>query len=97
MIDIKYGKEGSDCTAPYYITTDNKTVREFISEWLNTYPHEWGYFTFLTDSVKYFDAPRFEYEFSKLLNSIPDELLDCTIKKVSGSGGWSNSDIDFSV
>lgn len=97
MIKITYGKEGSDCTSPYYITTDNKTVREFVSEWLNTYTHEWGYFTILTDSTEYFDAPRFEYQYSNLLKSIPDELLDCTIKKVCGGGGWSRSDIDFYV
>ena len=47
MIDIKLVKSGNgyertDGTAIYDISTDNKTVGEFIDELLRTRPYEWG-------------------------------------------------------
>jgi hypothetical protein len=67
------------------------TVREFIDELLTSYPDEWGYIGIYKEG-EWFGYPRCEYKWGKLLYSLPEEYLDKQIEKVSGHGGWSNSD-----
>jgi len=98
MINIKYGKPYSDDTWEYIITTDNKTVGDFIREVLKD-THEWGYF-YIYDSKKssVFRNPRCEYSHGKIIGEpLPQEYLSKEIKSVSGSGGWSCSDYFFVI
>ena len=83
---------GSDCTGPYEVTISKPmTVREFIDELLTSYPDEWGYIGIYKEG-EWFGYPHCEYKWGKLLYSLPEEYLDKQIEKVSGHGGWSNSD-----
>lgn len=104
LFDITYGPQGSDCTGPYYITLKREcTVREFIEYWLSHYSNEWGYFGIAVSSSEslsdlIFGNPRCEYKWGKVITEpLPDAILDSKIKRVTGSGGWSNSDLLFYI
>lgn len=98
MINIKYGKAYSDDTWEYIVTTDCKRVGDFINEWLDNYPKEWGKIRILLPDVDYFDCPACEYQYGVIiLNPFMKEDLDRSIVSVSGSGGWSCSDFNIRV
>ena len=94
MIRIAYGKSRSDATSEYFITTDNETVGEFITEWLETNPNEWGIFR-VAIGERYFDFPKYDYKRGQLITEIPEKYLKRKIKRVTGDGGWSRSDFIF--
>ena len=98
MISVMYGKPYGDDTWDYIITTDNKTVGDFIREVLKD-KGEWGHFGIYnskTNSV--FGNPRCKYEYGGIIGEpLPQEYLSKEIKSVSGSGGWSRSDYLFVV
>lgn len=98
MIKIMYGKPYSDDTWDYIITTDNKTVGDFIREVLKD-TREWGYFgIYDSKTISAFGNPRCEYECGEIKGEpLPQEYLNKEIKSVSGSGGWSRSDFLFVV
>lgn len=98
MINIMYGKHYSDGTWNYIITTDNKTVGDFICEVLKN-KREWGYFGIYNSKMNsVFGNPRCEYSYGKIIGEpLPQEYLNKEIKSVSGSGGWSRSDFLFVV
>lgn len=92
MIKYRLLHMGSDCTGPYDVTISlPMTVREFISELLETYPDEWGYIGIYKKN-EIFGYPSCEYKKGKLLSTLPEEYMDMQIESVAGSGGWSNSD-----
>lgn len=97
-IHIQYGRVGSDSTAPYYVTLDKPmTVGEFIIEWMEMTPGDWGYFKIAKNGTT-LGNPSCEYKQGKIIGEkLPDEYLKKTIKNVYGSGGWSNSDFIFEV
>ena len=95
MIQIKYGHANCDATYQYLITTDNKTVGDFVKEWLETQPNEWGEFRIAIDGKRWSEFPRYDYKRGELKNEIPQEHLDRKITRVTGNGGWSNSDFIF--
>ena len=98
MINIKYGKAYSDDTWEYIVTTDCKRVGDFINEWLDNYPREWGKIRILLPGVDYFDCPACDYQYGVIiLNPFMKEDLDRSIVSVSGSGGWSCSDFNIGV
>ena len=83
-----------DETRPYEVT-DYKasTVGEFIEEVLKENPNEWGYFR--ADESKdmgFFDCPRIEYRYGKLLSQFGKAILDKKIVSIKADGGWSNMD-----
>lgn len=92
MIKFKQLSCGSDCTGPYKVDISlPMTAREFIDEILTNYKSEWGYIG-IYKKGEIFGYPRCEYSHGELLSLLPEEYLDRQIEKVSGSGGWSNSD-----
>ena len=96
MIEIKYGKDFGDSTNEYLIATTCKTVRDFISEWLSTQPKEWGYFGIKSDKNVFVGFPNCEYRYGKIVTKeFNEEILNRTILKIEGSGGWSRSDFIF--
>lgn len=98
MISVTYGKHYGDDTWDYLITTDNKTVGDFIREVLKN-KNEWGYFgIYNSKTISAFGNPRCEYSFGDIIGDpLPQEYLSKEIKSVSGSGGWSRSDYLFVV
>lgn len=102
MIKITYGKMGGNCTCHYQVTTDDQTVREFVTEWLSTHPEEWGYFSIMPVEGKYFISNiykyRYKYSEGKIISDpIPDKYLDYKLVMVGGSGGYTNSDFQLYV
>lgn len=77
---------GSDCTAPYDIETDCKTVGEFVDEVLQKYTNEWGDFK-IEGTYCYY-----EYKHGKLLDEIPQNERSLQIKEIKAAGGYSNMD-----
>ena len=98
MINVTYGKPYSDDTWDYIITTDNKTVGDFINEVLKN-KNEWGYFgIYNSKNNSAFGNPRCEYSDGKIIGEpLSQEYLNKEIKSISGSGGWSRSDYLFVV
>ena len=98
MINITYGKPYSDDTWEYIITTDNKTVGDFICEVLKD-KDEWGYFgIYDSKTISALGNPKCEYSDGRIIGKpLPQEYLNKEIKSVSGSGGWSRSDFLFMV
>jgi len=98
MINVMYGKQYSDETWDYVITTDNRTVGDFIREVLKD-KREWGYFgIYNSKMLSVFGNPKCEYAFGKIIGEpLPQEYFSKEIKSVSGSGGWSRSDYLFVV
>lgn len=92
LFRIDYGPQGGDATGPYYITLLKEcTVREFINEWLKN-KGEWGYFG-IHDKAGHLCR---DYKYGEIVGDpLPDYILDSTIKRVNGSGGWSRSDFIF--
>lgn len=81
-----------DCTAPYSVTNYKaKKVGELIQEILKEKPKEWGYIG-IKDGCSIFGNPECEYRYGKLLNTMPGDILEAEIEKVSSSGGWSRMD-----
>ncbi len=87
------GPTRGDCTASYFVDLDKEyTVSEFIKTVL-TRNDEWGYIKIhQRPPVSYFDYPKCEYRYGKLLSKLPDKYMDKTIKLVEGDGGWSAMD-----
>ena len=96
-IEIFKGPEGSDCTSLYHIIFPYEmTVGEFINQWLKYEPHEWGDFSI--GSSPFNVTHVCEYSHGEIVkNPLPDTVLSAKIKKVIGSGGWSNSDFVFQI
>lgn len=82
---------GSDCTAPYDIETDCKTVGEFVDEVLRKHTNEWGDFK-IEGRYGYYD-----YKNGKLIDEIPQEERDLQIKEVKAAGGYSNMNYKIKV
>lgn len=100
MINITIGKPYSDMTFDYHVTTDNKTVGEFIDEFLRVCNKEWGYFGIYEkqNRTSVFGNPQCEYSYGKITTDpLPKKYLDKEIIEVQGSGGWSRSDFLFIV
>ena len=89
---MEAGAMGSDCTAPYHVLFNKPmTVRELISEVLKR--KEWGYIGINNPSnFSIFGTPNCEYNHDKLLNELPPEYMDKTIKSIGASGGWTRMD-----
>lgn len=86
---IKYTQthcEGSDCTAPYDIETDCKTVGEFVDEVLRKHDNEWGDFK-IKGMYGYYN-----YKHGKLIDEIPQKERNMQIKEIKAAGGYSNMD-----
>lgn len=98
MINIQYIRSYSDETNEYLVELSRSmTVREFIDEWLETRPDEWGYFG-IYDCKSIFGNPVCEYRYGKIITPIlPTNFLESEIKCVHGSGGWTRSDFQFEV
>lgn len=109
MIDIKLVKSGNgyertDGTAIYDISTDNKTVGEFIDELLRTRPYEWGWFgirnsdfTSTSVGVPYYKA-KCEYYKGKIISKpLSQKYLLSRFTEVDGSGGYNCSNFDFTI
>lgn len=99
MINIEYGKGYSDDTYEYFVTTDCKTVGDFINEVLMERKSEWGYFGIYDSNVfSAFGNPKCEYRYGEIITEpLPKKFMDKEIKEVFGSGGWSRSDYLFVV
>lgn len=97
-IKISCGPAGGDCTSRYYIYLSKPmTIGEFISEWLQHQPGEWGYFG-ICKKGEIFGDPCCSYSKGIIKgDNLPEEYLNKTIKKAYGSGGWSRSDFQFEV
>lgn len=97
-IQIRKGREGGDCTAPYYVTIQKPTtVGEFIEEWMKD-EREWGYFGICNKSEPFFGSPVCEYWHGKIKGEpLPKEILKSNIDEVMGCGGWSRSDFQFKL
>lgn len=96
-ISISFGSPYGDETCPYTVTyPPDMTVREFIEEWL-TQTSEWGYFG-ISAPNKIFGDPVCEYASGEIKGDpLPNYALDAKIKQVTGSGGWSRSDFQFTI
>lgn len=93
------GPSGGDCTAPYNVETDCKTVGDFISEKLSAFPHEWGNIQVIegkdTGQWMYFSSQckaTIEYKRGALQNPLLPNIASMKINKVRAHGGWSNMD-----
>lgn len=83
---------GGDCTAPFSVTGYKaNTVGELILEIFKKNPREWGYIG-IKDGKSTFGNPKCEYNCGKLLNNLPNDIIQKEIKSVSASGGWSRMD-----
>lgn len=98
VIEIQYGRSLGDATNEYIVNISKPmTVREFIDEWLQTRPDEWGYFG-IFDGKSIFGDPKCEYRRRKVITQkLPVQFLDSKIKCVYGSGGWTRSDFQFAI
>lgn len=98
MIKIEYGKEHSDCTSDYIVTTNAPTVGDFINEWLTNHPGEWGCFSIKTGKGLFNGDPYCEYRYGKIIsNPLSNCILSKKIKHVTGIGGYSNSNFQFEI
>ena len=97
VIDISYGRSGTDCSNEYLISfPKGMTVREFIEEQLKD-TSEWGYFG-VKRLVYKPDALCCSYKYGAIESkALPEEVLDSVIIEVTGSGGWSRSDFRFII
>lgn len=93
------GPSGGDCTAPYNVETDCKTVGDFISEKLSAFPHEWGNIQVIegkdTGQWMYFGSQckaTIEYKRGALQSPLLPNIASMKINKVRAHGGWSNMD-----
>lgn len=95
ILSISHGMMHCDCTSDYYITIKEPiTVRDFISHLLED-KTEWGYISiFQRARIKYIQ-PCIEYRYGEIIgtgNIVLDDILDCHILDITGSGGYSRSD-----
>lgn len=98
MIQIEYGERHCDATVDYIITTDCVTVGEFIDEWIKEHPMEWGFFGIDSKYNHFLGSPHCEYRYGVLVSDpLPEPFLKAKIKKVTGDGGYTNSDFLFEV
>lgn len=110
MEDLKFittsGPYGDQCSS-FDVVSSIKNIKEFIYSILKNRPTEWGYFTINapTNEVhiedKYGNLTklkpiRIEYKQGKLLNELPETLINSEIKyPVKANGGWSS--MDYSI
>lgn len=97
---VASGEVRGDCTAPYHVVLNRVcTVGEFINEVLTK--NEWGHIGIDRSSEgidrRIFGDPVCNYKKDTLLNCLPDEWLDKTIKSVKADGGWSRMDYLITV
>lgn len=98
MIRIKQVEHYGDATSKYEVTTDCKTVGDFITEWLAYMPREWGHFGIKCTESPFFGDPYCEYRYGRIIGTgLPDYILDREIDYVEGNGGWSLSDFQFAL
>lgn len=98
MIRVQYGKTHSDSTSDYIVKTDAMSVGDFIREWMQTHPQDWGYFRIrFPESSNPFGDLECEYSRGVLISELPDRYLLAPIRNVSGSGGYSLSDFMFDI
>lgn len=81
-----------------------KTVGEFVNEVLTECTGEWGSFRFTKKAGYKIDNwvippefKRYDYKRGKLVDEIPEELLNKPFKNVWGDGGWSCMDYTFDM
>ena len=94
---VRTTPERGDCTAGYAVWWTGKyTVQSFINEILKTHPGDWGTIGIYVPIKKrktLSDAtdgnPCCEYDHGKLLNSLPEEVLEREVFGASADGGWS--------
>lgn len=99
LFTLEYGKESIDCTCECIIRLLREcTVREFIWEWFERYPKEWGYFS-VHDQIGRFANLNARYKHTIILEDpIPDEVLNAKLLRVDGSeSGWTRSDLVFHI
>lgn len=77
---------GSDCTAPFDIETDCKTVGDFVDEVLQKYTNEFGSFK-IEGMYVYYD-----YKNGKLIDEIPQEVCKLQIKEIKAAGLYTKMD-----
>lgn len=98
MIKITLGKGHADSTYDYIVETDAISVGDFIREWLQTHPYDWGYFRIrFPESSTPFGDLKCEYRYGVLISELPYKYLLAKICNVSGSGGYSLSDFTFDI
>lgn len=100
MINFKSTSEMyGDCTMDFDVTTDCKTVGEFIREALAR--NEWGYFKIVdcpndsmwSRSVSHSEVVRIEYKSGgELLTKLPDYIDKAELLGVRADGGYSRMD-----
>ncbi len=99
------GHTRSDETCSYDVYDYKaKTVGEFVNEVLAERKNEWGSFEFIRKEGCKIDNwvippefKRYEYKHGKLIDEMPQELLDKPFKTVWGNGGWSCMDYTFDL
>lgn len=98
LFDFLHGKEFGDCTSEYIIQLLREcTVGEFINEWFEIRPKEWGRFS-IYDHTGYFNGLGRDYKIGQIIGPpFPDEVLNAKLLSVSGSGGWTRSDLLFCI
>lgn len=82
---------GSDCTAPFDIDTDCKTVGEFVDEVLRKYTNEWG--TFKIEGMYCY----YDYKKGKLIDEIQQDVRKLQINEIKAAGGYSNMNYKIKV
>lgn len=78
---------GGDCTAPYNVEISREiSVKEFVEYILTKCKGEWGYIDIENEQI------RCEYRYGKLLNEMPNYVLNKRISSIKSVGGWSRMD-----
>ena len=90
------GKTRGDETTPYEVTGyKSQKVSELVDEILQEHPEEWGYIS--VGEGWFFNLPHCEYEYGKLLDVLPADVLLKHVVSVSAEGGWTRMDYYIKV
>lgn len=78
-----------DAMSTYDVTSEARTIRDFVLEVLTNRKNEWG--CFCIDRM-------YEYRYGNLLNNIPDIVLNQEIDyPIKANGGWTSMDYRIST
>lgn len=91
------GEEAGDCTAPYDVEFNAKTVCEFIEEVISERPDFWGEFRIDDGKTDWIKMPSVEYRYGKVLDPLPGGVKDRAIKEIYARGGWSAMDFRIKI